>query len=118
MTPFGLFLKNLRITKGYQLTQLALSVGISPCYLSSLESGKKGPPSQKVLDRIISELNLSSEEMVELETARSASNKTYTMPDGLEIYQQVLVSHIWSRLDSIKPEQAACIEMILKLTEE
>ena len=118
MTPFGLFLKNIRVSRGYQLTQMALSVGISPCYLSSMENGKKGSPSQKVLERIIRELALSSDEIVELEAAKSASRKTYTLPDGLEIYQQVLVGNIWRRLDSIRPEQAACIEMILKLTEE
>jgi transcriptional regulator with XRE-family HTH domain len=118
MTPFGHFLRKVRTAKGYQLTQLALSIGISPCYLSSMENGKKGPPSQAVLDEIVRELALSCEEITELEAAKTASKKTYTLPDGLEIYQQVLASNIWRRLDSIKPEQAACIEMILKLTEE
>jgi HTH-type transcriptional regulator, competence development regulator len=117
MTPFGELIKRLRISRGLQQTQLALGAGISPCYYSSIESGIKGPPSQKVFDKLVQELRLKDEEAQELLEAASASKRTYTIPFGLDLHEQLLAKNLWRRLGSITPEQAKCIEMILKINE-
>lgn len=53
MTPFGKFLEALRRDRQLQQTQLAGMVGVNACYISSIEKGKKGPPTQEVLDKLI-----------------------------------------------------------------
>ncbi|WP_227096646.1 helix-turn-helix domain-containing protein [Aeromonas veronii] len=58
MTPFGIYLENLRRSRRIQQKQLADLMGINPCYVSTLERGRKGPPSAEVLNRLIKNLNL------------------------------------------------------------
>ncbi|RQM53462.1 XRE family transcriptional regulator [Aeromonas caviae] len=62
MTPFGIYLENLRRSRRIQQKQLADLMGINPCYVSTLERGRKGPPSAEVLNRLIKNLNLSRDE--------------------------------------------------------
>jgi len=49
-----------------QQKQLADLMGINPCYVSTLERGRKGPPSKAVLKRLIKNLNLSQDEQERL----------------------------------------------------
>ncbi len=53
MTPFGLFLESLRRSRQLQQVQLAHRLGVNPCYVSSIESGKKGPPSKQLSSGIL-----------------------------------------------------------------
>ncbi|MFB9886173.1 helix-turn-helix domain-containing protein [Balneatrix alpica] len=48
MTPFGTYLEHLRRSRRMQQKQLADLMGINPCYVSTLERGRKGPPSTAV----------------------------------------------------------------------
>lgn len=117
MTPFSEQIKRLRTERGYQQTEFALSVGISPCYYSAIENGKKGPPSKAVFARFIQELELNDTEICLLTEMAEALKRTYVMPSNLAVYEQLLASSLWKRLGSITPEQAQCIEMILKLND-
>jgi transcriptional regulator with XRE-family HTH domain len=54
---FGQRLKNLRQKASVGLRELASLVGKSPGYLSDIENGKVGPPSEEVIVRIATALN-------------------------------------------------------------
>lgn len=115
MTPFGEYIKQLRISRGLQQNQIALAVGISPCYYSAIESGSKPPPSRNVFNNIVDELKLAQKEVEEINAAAVASKRTYTVPKNLTVHEQRLVGCLWERLGSITSDQAQCIETILKI---
>jgi len=52
MTPFGIRLRQLRQEKGFTLSGLARSLGVSTAYISQLENGHKGQPSAVMVDQI------------------------------------------------------------------
>jgi transcriptional regulator with XRE-family HTH domain len=44
---FGVHLRKLRVQRGIGLRKLAMTIGISPTYLSMVEQGKMSPPAEK-----------------------------------------------------------------------
>jgi transcriptional regulator with XRE-family HTH domain len=69
MTPFGLRLRQIRKDRGLTLSDMAKAVNVSSAYLSALEHGKRGRPSWRVTQSLISYLNIiwdDAEELVRL----------------------------------------------------
>lgn len=61
----GKYICKLRIRAGYSQTKLADIVGVTPYYISYLESGKKFNPSIRVMAKLFRELNMSKAEIEE-----------------------------------------------------
>ena len=53
MTPFGRRVRDLRAERGVTLTEMARAIGVTPTYLSALETGKRGKPTWALTQRII-----------------------------------------------------------------
>lgn len=60
MTPFGKYMRNLRLDKGMMLKECAEQLEVTSAYLSALEHGKKGLPNAKFLERIVIAMKLDS----------------------------------------------------------
>lgn len=65
VTPFGKFLRKLRIDHGVILKTMAETLGFSSAYLSSVELGKKNV-SDELIDNIAKNYKLNEEEIAEL----------------------------------------------------
>ena len=65
VTPFGKFLRKLRIDRGVILKTMAETLGFSSAYLSALELGKKNVP-EGLTDKIIEAYELNEAEVMEL----------------------------------------------------
>ncbi len=48
LTPFGKFLRKLRIDHGELLRDMATTLGVSPAFLSAVENGKRNVPNDWV----------------------------------------------------------------------
>ena len=74
MTPFGKAMINLRID--YEMTLRAMSQKMekSPAYISAVEHGNKGRPSEKFLDGVCGALGLSGEQRNKLKEAAEKSS--------------------------------------------
>ena len=59
---FGEFLKAKRQNKGVTLRAFAGMVNIAPAYMSDIEKSKRNAPTQEILERMASVLELSKEE--------------------------------------------------------
>ena len=58
MTPFGCEIRKLRSERGVTLSDMAKALQVSPAYLSALEHGKRGKPSDLMVYQICSYLNI------------------------------------------------------------
>lgn len=75
MSPFSHFLHELRMRHGVRQIDLAERIGYEQSYISALEAGAKGPPTQEFVDRLQSVLALSEEEARHLKAAADASQR-------------------------------------------
>jgi transcriptional regulator with XRE-family HTH domain len=66
MTPFGQAMRRLRRERGITQKQMAIALGVSPSYLSALESGKRGKPGFDFLQRVTGYFNIIWDEADEL----------------------------------------------------
>ena len=69
MTPFGQKLRQLRQERGLKLAAMAKALNVSSAYLSALEHGKRGRPSWRVIQAVITYFNIiwdDAEELIRL----------------------------------------------------
>lgn len=67
MTPFGRRVRDLRAERGVTLTEMARAIGVTPTYLSALETGKRGKPTWALTQRIIAYFNVIWDEAEDLQ---------------------------------------------------
>lgn len=80
MTPFGKFMRHLRLDKGLMLKESAEKLGVTSAYLSALEHGKKGVPGAQLVDRIIAVFGLDAKQAKTLRAAVRDSGTRFDMP--------------------------------------
>jgi len=115
MTPFGTYLEHLRRSRRMQQKQLADLMGINPCYVSTLERGRKGPPSTAVLKRLINNLNLSREEQERLWHSVELSEMTFRLPEGMSQDEFEMVHDLKRHLGTLSGDQVLIIRKVLGL---
>jgi transcriptional regulator with XRE-family HTH domain len=69
MTPFGLFMRTLRLERGLLLKDVADLMEVSSAYLSALEHGTKGVPSADFVSKLENKLKLNAEQRSQLRRA-------------------------------------------------
>ena len=74
MTPFGKKMRCLRLTTGVSLKQLAQDLQLSAAYLSSLERGHRGRPSEALVVQICEYFNLIWDDFEEMKRLASLSH--------------------------------------------
>lgn len=115
MTPFGNALSQLRHSRKLLQRELAELVGIKPCYISAMESGKKGPPSPIIFNNIVNSLNLSLEEESQLEETLKQSEKVIQLPDATSLDEYHFIWELRQRLGSLSREELAIMINALRL---
>ena len=87
---FGAFLRDKRIQKELSLRELSQKINLSHSYLSSVENGKKSPPSNKVLLEIAKALMLDTESRELLfdiaAKEKELQNSDYNLPADISKY--------------------------------
>ena len=79
MTPFGEKIRELRAKKGISQAFMAESIGVSPAYLSALEHGKRGKPSWRLVQDIITFFEIIWDEAEELQSLAKLSHPKVTI---------------------------------------
>lgn len=115
MTPFGNVLSQLRRSRKLQQRELAERIGVQPCYISSIEGGKKGPPSKHVLQKLIEILQLSSEEIESLQSSIGPSERVFRVPETVSLEEYVFLWELRQRLGSLSGEELALMSHVLRL---
>lgn len=117
MSPFSIFLKRLRLSRGYKQKELAHRLGYEQSYLSALERSEKGPPRQDFVRRLIRGLELNENEQAELVRVLKASRRQVSLPARASEDEYALLHHLESQLGRLQPLQIQLIEMVLKIPE-
>ncbi len=93
-------------------------MGYEQGYLSGLEIGRKGPPNEEFVGKLINALNLDSEEQARLHQAVQESQRRYSVPDDAPTEVFRLVHKLWRKMDDLYPVQIRMIEEVLSLQDE
>lgn len=115
MSPFAVFLKDLRRTRGYKQKALAHHLGYEPSYLSALERGTKGPPREDFTNRLIKGLNLDEAEQEQLHSALRASRRHFSLPAMASEREYALMHRLEAQLGRLHATQMELIEIALSL---
>lgn len=115
MTPFGLYLESLRRSRQLQQVQLADHLGVSSCYVSGMESGKKAPPSKHVLSKLIDSLELNAEEQEMLRDKIDQSQRAIRLPDNATLEEYALIHDLRRHLGSLSSDKVKVIRSILTM---
>lgn len=103
MSPFASYLRTLRKARRLKQKEVAELLGYEQSYLSSLEGGSKGLPRQPFVDRLISKLDLSEEEVTELNRVRTVSARRIVLPANASADEYELWHKLRTRSGQLTP---------------
>ncbi|HQS58353.1 MAG: hypothetical protein B7Y56_09730 [Gallionellales bacterium 35-53-114] len=116
MRPFAILLKSLRKMSGLRQSDLAEKLGYEQSYVSALELGLKGPPTDEFVNQLIGVLKLSSEDQKTLNEAVKASQGKFNIPTEAPTEVYWLFHRFRQQIDHLHPTQIELIEKILSLS--
>lgn len=115
MTPFSVKLRSLRESRGLLQKSLSFSLGVDAAYLSALEKGRKQPPqNEEFFEKLKECLQLSNDELQELQNIAVATEKLGTLAIGTSSLQLEVGLYFAACLRWIPPRQLRAITAILE----
>jgi HTH-type transcriptional regulator, competence development regulator len=115
MSPFSLFLERMRRSRQLQQKQLAADLGVQASYLSSLEKGRKAPPSKQVLEKLVNVLKLDEEEQAAMWDSAEQSQRNFQLPEDMMLAEYRMVNELRKQLGRLTDLQVAIILNVLAL---
>lgn len=107
MTPFGAKVRALRKARGVTLKQMAADLELSPAYLSSLEHGHRGRPSEALTVQICEYFHLIWDDYEEMHRLAALSHPKVTVDtSGLTPAHTELANTLAEKIGDL-PEQDA-----------
>jgi transcriptional regulator with XRE-family HTH domain len=117
MSPFSHFLYAIRLSRQVRQSELAIKLGYEQSYISSLEVGLKGPPTEEFIERLIQTLKLTFSEQYDLRDAVRASQRKLVIDQDSPQDIYWLLDALRNELCYLKPNQVSMIREILRLRE-
>jgi transcriptional regulator with XRE-family HTH domain len=115
MSPFSHLLHDLRTSRNIRQAQLAAMVGYDQTYISALEVGLKGPPTQEFVDRLAGALALKPDEVAELSEAANASQRKLVIDIDVPQEVYILINRLRASLPDLTPSQVRVINDVLNM---
>lgn len=113
MSPFSTYFHELRRRYRVSQKELAKKMGYEQGYISGLEVGRKGPPTEEFIGKLIQTLDLDEDEQSALHHAVIESKRRYVLPGDAPIDVYRLVRKLWIEMDNLQPTQIRAINEIL-----
>lgn len=115
MSPFSHFLHELRLRLEIRQADLAKLVGYEQSYISALEVGLKGPPTQEFITRLIHAVALSPAEQQQLRNAVGASERKLVIDADTPQDIYWLLKDLRDQVDSLSPVQIRMMRDLLSM---
>ncbi|MDO6514040.1 helix-turn-helix domain-containing protein [Neptuniibacter sp. 2_MG-2023] len=117
MNPFGMYLTTLRLKRRFKQKDLAKSLNVYSSYISEIESGKRNPPSSKVINSIADAMSLSKNETVQLNAYAEQSIKVFHVPDDLPMEGYSCMHKLRLSIKNLSAEQFNVLESMKNVNE-
>lgn len=105
MTPFGRKVRELRAARGLTLKQMAADMQISPAYLSSLEHGRRGRPSEALVVQVCEYFHLIWDDFEEMQQLAALSHPRVAVDtSGLSPAHTELANELAQRIGNMSRE--------------
>nr|WP_269326215.1 helix-turn-helix transcriptional regulator [Chromobacterium piscinae] len=118
VSPFSRYLHQLRMQYGIRQSELAELIGYEQSYISALEVGSKGPPTEEFVERLIQSIELNPTEQDELRKAAAASHRKLVIPADVPEETYWLLQDFRAHLAELRPVQIRLIREILGIQSE
>ena len=110
MTPFGQKVRALRAARGATLKQMAADLELSPAYLSSLEHGRRGRPSEALVVQVCEYFNLIWDDFEEMKRLAALSHpRAVVDTGGLAPVHTELANELAARIGELSSDDAAAL---------
>jgi transcriptional regulator with XRE-family HTH domain len=117
MSPFARVMRDIRLQRGIRQGDLAELINYEQTYISSLEVGIKGPPTEEFVGRLIKALSLTQVEQAELLAAAQASERKLVLDNNMPETMFWLVNELRNNLATLHPSQIHMIREIISMRE-
>lgn len=117
MSPFAVYLRELRRRRGMNQKGAADLLGYEQSYISALERSAKGPPRRDFITRLIRGLALSEIEQAELAESLRKSKRQISLPCAAPAEEYELLRDLECQLGRLHPAQIELIRQALALPE-
>lgn len=117
MSPFSKLLHELRVSHGLRQAELAERLGYEQSYISALEVGLKGPPTDEFLDRMSVAMFLTETEQENLRAAAEASQRKLVIDQDAPPDVYWLLNDLRNEVRHLTPVQIRLVRQVLTLRE-
>lgn len=112
ITPFGKYLRNIRMDRGEKLKDMAVVLDVSATFLSNVETGKSKPP-KKWKDILVSHYGLSKEKEKELVCCMSDVRRTVIRLNGFSAEDRKIITELTDQIVEMGQEKKREIRKLL-----
>ena len=117
VSPFSQFLHELRMRRNIRQAELADLLGYEQSYISALEVGLKGPPTEEFTGRLIQALSISQTEQHKLHAAIEASQRKLVIDSNAPPDVYWLLKDLRDEVPRISPTKVRMIRDLLGMRE-
>ncbi len=115
MSPFSEFLHTIRVRHGLRQADLARRIGYEQSYISALEVGLKGPPTDEFAERLAVALELTGEEQTKLRAAVRASQRKLVIDADTPTDVYWLLQDLRDEIQDLSPAQVRAIREVIAI---
>lgn len=115
MSPFSHFLHELRLQHQIRQSELAELLGYEQSYISALEVGIKGPPTEEFVQKLITTLALPLSAQLELKEAVASSSRKLSIPADSPQSHYLMLKALRDQFDNLHPLQVKMIQDALAM---
>lgn len=115
MSPFSIYFHDLRRRCRVSQKFLAKAMGYEQGFVSAMEIGRKGPPNEEFVAKLIQALRLDEHEKAALRQAVEESQRRYVLPGDVSSDVYRMVHKLWREIENLHPAQVRMISEILSL---
>lgn len=116
MNPFGMYLASLRLQHRLKQKDLAEALGVNASYISGIESGRKSPPSSKLINEIAKVMALSKAEKSQLWNYADQSIKVVHIPDDLPLEGYAFMQELRKAMGSLSSKHFDVLRSVVSLS--
>lgn len=114
MSPFAVFLREIRLRNNLRQHELAELLGYEQAYMSALELSARGP-SKELLEALVKELSLGEKDQAALSKEVRQSGRRFVLPADAPTNLYRFCHEFWDRIETIHPAIIEALRELVKL---